>query len=759
MKRLLLICIIEICVSLLIDAGAQTIHCVNRPNDGEVTIYFKNPAYKIRDTVFPQIYNQAETFSWIKVNDEEFGIIDSVGMPCLPQITFDINLPENAIDITFRLVDSTLNIVHVNREIMPYQEDFCAEDTHTFFPFSINNTFYSSNDSFCPQRAVLSNPYRIRDKLGVSVTLFPYKYSPENSEINVLEELTLLIRYSLDGETEDSSVSTVFEDYYKSFFKNYIPSATSSAPPRYLIITPKIFSDDLEPFVKYKQSIGYEVEKIFIDSEDMSSEMVKSVIQARYDNIKYRPDYVLLVGDSVDLPPYQGDATGRDEDNPVTDLPYAQLDGDDLEVDVFIGRWPVSSNQELHNIIRKTVYMEMNTQQLAKRALFISGDDNSWWLIGDYMRYCFEVAHEYAIEETFEPEGYSCELRYQPYLNTVRDWMAWNPLIFAYSGHGSFTSMGRLYNKDYITDVFFSQCQNNTFPMVFSFACKTGNFAFYDSNRSRCIAESWIREELGGVTFLGSSVSTLTNSDIIIEKKIFGEAFFDANKRSIGKVIALGKRRYREYWSTTNSHAERFTKSYNLMGDPSLLVRGLACPSQFVINSDNIIVTDNKEYHAADRIVIGDGISLGTDSEMLLSAGIEVVFEDGFETTSNAEVEAWIENCSTRTRDMANVIPTGKSDGEKHLDETNDITISSFQLYPNPTSDDVIIEFSACDYGKAQMTICNLQGKIVYEKSIPITIVGKQSIPISLLNVVPYGEYVVTLLVDGQVYSKTIIIR
>ena len=53
----------------------------------------------------------------------------------------------------------------------------------------------------------------------------------------------------------------------------------------------------------------------------------------------------------------------------------------------------------------------------------------------------------------------------------------------------------------------------------------------------------------------------------------------------------------------------------------------------------------------------------------------------------------------------------------------------------------------------------NMQGIEVYEKNIPITTIGTQSINIPLSNIIPSGNYIVNLSVDDQVYKKTIIIR
>lgn len=61
----------------------------------QITVGFKLPAMQVIDTNLNEIYGVATNFKYIKIN-EDFGIIDSVGLPELPQLTFDLQVPNNA---------------------------------------------------------------------------------------------------------------------------------------------------------------------------------------------------------------------------------------------------------------------------------------------------------------------------------------------------------------------------------------------------------------------------------------------------------------------------------------------------------------------------------------------------------------------------------------------------------------------------------------------------------------------------------------
>lgn len=758
MKRIIIY--VVFCIGLSSWVDAQTIRCINNYDDNEVEIEFNLPQFQILDSTLPEVYGNTTKYNWISVDDEEFGIIDSVGMPCLPKLTFSINLPENAYNIICSLDDSSTFTLDLQREIIPYQEDFSADDSTFLFLFSQNNSYYSSIIPFYNQRFSISTPFQIREKKGVGITIFPFKYTPGSDKLDIMSFAKLRVKYSIEGEVSDYPVSPVFDEYYSAVFKNY-KSVGCSNEIRYLIVTASEFENNLAPFVEYKRNLGYTVSVEAISPTEMSSEAVKSLIQSYYNNVDLRPDYILLVGDSDKLPPAQGDCTGDSVDNPITDISYVLLEGDDLEEDVFLGRWPVGNSSSMHNIIRKTIYMEMNMKQLEKKALLVSGDHCSWFVPQFFWRRSFDVGNENVRVQSFIPNGFNCELRRQPYLQTVRNKMSWNPLVFVYSGHGGIRSMGKFYCDDnensYIIESTIDDFDNQTYPMVFSFACKTGNFAW----TSNCIGESWIRSSKGSVTYLGSSVNTLSNSDKVLEEGILGDTFTGSSDRSIASAIALGKNYYREYFfSWCENRRKRFTKSYNLLGDPSFRIRGTSCPSEYLITGDYLIVGDVKEYHAANRIYVSNGVTIASGEEMYLSAGEEIVFEDGFESVNGSELDAWIEGCNIV--DLAMINASTSSDGiiEEKTNDINDIIdVDSlpFQLYPNPTNGEFKIKFDANSTDDALFLMYNMTGKMIVEKTISIVCAGPQEISLSMEKSLPTGIYQVVLKIDGYTYYKKII--
>jgi hypothetical protein len=272
--------------------------------------------------------------------------------------------------------------------------------------------------------------------------------------------------------------------------------------------------------------------------------------------------------------------------------------------------------------------MEPHLHELPKKAKFIAGQESNGW-----MERQFEKGHNFAIEETFEPAGFECQKLHQSNLNEVKSALNDNPLYFIYSGHGYFTYLAGgsfdLYGND------LDNRSNHVFPFGFSFACLTGN---YGHNTSVAFAESWMRNQKGGVAYFVSSVNTYPNSDKAIEKKIFGETFDDSEY--LKGMIDLGMKGYwKRFWSWLNrKRTKRHMKSYNLLGDPSLKFNEIEPVSYFYLAGNDLFLSGSKVvYQAENNIQNEAGFVIYSGAEVTLIAGGEIRLQPGFHAKSGSE--------------------------------------------------------------------------------------------------------------------------
>ena len=470
-----------------------------------------------------------------------------------------INVPINSYGYKISVLEPKYEEISLKYDIVPVQEDL-KECKNKYS----KSDYYKSDGSNQPFPVLISEPFIVMGEKGVNVTIFPFLYNPQKNKLHVLTHAKFKISYSLTSKQEDYfEPSDIKKKYLGHFFANYENTLKSGNEfsGKYLIITDTAFEETITSFANYKRNIGYDVNVYTTATTGNTASSIKSFIQAKYDNTATRPDFVLLVGDYSKIPASCGNVN-YDIDDPISDLEYARLAGSDYFADVFLGRFPVDYTTELQNIINKTIYMEMNLHSFYKEAVFIAGaEDNNW------MQNQFENGHDYVISETFNPEGYTCYKLYQPSISSITDAINDNPLYVVYSGHGNASELVISDNKRfYISTI--NSLYNNIYPFVFSFACKTGRFSpfGYDDD---CIGEEFVTNLNGAVTYFGSSVETMVNSDKAIEKKIFGDAFTD--EQHISAIINLGMRRYWErFWSSLNENrTKRYMKAYNLLGDPS----------------------------------------------------------------------------------------------------------------------------------------------------------------------------------------------
>jgi hypothetical protein len=391
-RKLLTLLLLLISLTGFTQKNSSSIVSVSQSRNS-ITVSFNLPEYSISDTSVLKPYGISEAFKYIDI--EQLGIIDDVGYPQLPQLTVDLSIPQGASNFRVTASNTVAQTVLINRKIYPAQEDlkFNAD-------FQIDSKYYSSNGSQYNFTSQLSEPYVVFGADGISFSIFPFTYNPQLNRIVVLKQATFTITYSTSQQRSIKSeyTSNVKESYLSNVFENYeATQVRSDLGGRYLIITAPGYENTITYFANYKRNIGYEVNAVTTNTTGTGSSSIKSYIQAQYDNTATRPDFVLLVGDH-DAIPASGGSISYDINDPITDLHYSLLAGDDYFADVFLGRFSVSSSPELQNIINKTIYMELNMHRFSKKAKFLAGEgDNNW------MENQLENGHDYAIDYTFNP--------------------------------------------------------------------------------------------------------------------------------------------------------------------------------------------------------------------------------------------------------------------------------------------------------------------------------------------------------------------
>lgn len=704
-----------------------------------INISFRLPNYNIIDTCLTDLYGITEDFNYIMVN-ETFGIVDSISFPELPQLSFDLKVPNNASDFTISLINSYTNQVYLNYKIMPSQENYSLIDT--VYDFKMDTNYYLSDGGFLNSRALISEEFVIFGEKGLCITIFPFIYNPRLDLLTVLDSAKIQISYSTIGQIKDNYHSDVKNDYLGIFFKNYTKQNTASKG-RFLIIVPPLFINTITYFANYKRNIGYSVDVVSTNTIGNTANSIKNYIQQRYNSVLTRPDFILLVGDVNKIPAYEGNTSGDDINNPISDLGYSLLNGNDNIADVFLGRFSILDSIDLTNVINKTVFMETNWHRFEKKAKFLAGDDNNW--NSNYMKNQFEKGHNYVIPYSFEYLGYNSQKLYQPNQTSAVNGLNDNPLFYIYSGHGYFERLAGISFIIRYSDIF--TLNNTVFPIIFAFACKTGNFSF-----SSCIGEYFIRaKDKGAVAYFGSSVNSATNSDVVIEKKIFGDAFIGDTYLSI--MINNGMRRF-SYSYISKDKKKRYIKAYNLLGDPSLNIKGTSCLNNIVFNNiENFPNAAKVTYRASNNIETNNVFEIKSGANIKLIAGEKVILNHGFHVEHGA-------NFLAKRADCNNIIikSLNKNDNEKvNIIHENIINPTDFSVFPNPTNGDISICYTLENESSIIIDIYNVLG--ILEKNV-VSISKQQKglhyYNFSIKDLSP-ATYILFFKINDKIYSYKII--
>lgn len=506
--------------------------------------------FSLQPFEFTSVSAEGNEFMDIKIPG--YGLTPDVGMPALPQISFNLFIPsdEQKPTVSINSFDQSTQIL--NKKVYPKQMYWSRERSLSERPFVINSDYYSSTGIEKPL-VNISEPFVVGGVSGVMVTVFPFSYNPKDNKLSIINSATFEINFNVEFESPVNK-SEAYNEFLRNVLVGYEPTE-SLLSMRYLIITAPSFEAGLSSFINHKSAQGFTVDVFNTTTTGTTTTAIKAFIQARYDNPATRPEFVLLVGDVQHIPYWVGGGEGT----PSTDLNYVQLDGTDKFADAFIGRFSVTSTQELQNALTKSIYMENYIATLAKKNIFMASTDN-------YQ--ITEGTHNYVINTHFQPAGWENLKLYTVTHNATTqqliDALNANQRFAIYSGHGGETSWadGPVLSQSQVRSL------TNTvmYPFVYSFACVTGSYQIAES-----FGETWIRTTNGGSTFYGSSVNSYWDEDDILERRLIDAMFLEDLTR-VTPMFDKAKFDLATHYGGVTPTVLRYMEMYNLMGDPSMPV-------------------------------------------------------------------------------------------------------------------------------------------------------------------------------------------
>ncbi len=524
-----------------------------------------------------------------------------LGAPELPVCREKILLPSNAKNIELNIKSIEQEILSDSYYLPPVQKPAILSNINFKVPERVDEDpiVYNSSGPFPEKIVELKGVGNLRGMQSCDIIYHPFQWIPNKRKLIYNKSIELEINYSLEGSLSQRKPSRIESRIKRTIFlnsqgsKEYLEDDTVGID--YIIITDSSFVDEFKALLRWKREKGLRSRIVTTDSIYNNylgldhQERIRNFIKDMYQN--HNLLWVLLGGDTDIVPSRIAYAMNSeagfalDEDDLHADLYYSDLDGNwnenghvpwgeisdsvDLYPDVFVGRAPVDTEEEVNTFAVKVIRYEKNppTDYLNK-ALFLGEilwDDP----------YTDAGVGKDKIDSLYIPNWINLTKLYES-LNNERSEEVANSIndgqnLINHDGHAWYNCMGMGEDYFYRSDMD-ALGNGDSLSILYSIGCWAGAFD-YDA-----ISEHFINNPNGGgVAFIGNSrygwgspgYPGFGYSDRFDAS--FFSNLFDKKYTNIGLALAMTKADY-----IPRSREENVYRVHqyqlNLLGDPEMPV-------------------------------------------------------------------------------------------------------------------------------------------------------------------------------------------
>jgi hypothetical protein len=524
--------------------------------------------------------------------------IGTLGTPKLPAFKKLIEIPfgaEVSVKVkSYSVTEYKLADYGFSSPIMPVQPSLRKDQEASDVPFEFDAKVYQNDDFISPELASVEVIGVLRSYRIARVTVAPVDYNPVKGIIRVYNDIEVEVTFdkvdqALTEYVKTSTYSPYFDVVHQSLINTLggggypaHPDLTKY-PVKYLIVAPRMFENELQSFIEWKTQKGFKVVVAYTDVIGTTYSAIQTWIHAQYNAgtpTDPAPSFVLLVGDTPQLPSTMGSSSSK-----MTDLYYASVDGDYFP-EMYYGRFSATNSVQLLTQIAKTIYYEkyqFSDPGYLNNITLIAGADGTWnprigqatvaYGTGNY----FNAAHGFVNVNAFPTSPYTgC---YSPEKIAVA--------MINYTAHCSETSWGDPSLSQSAVNAFVN---NGKYPVAVGNCCLAADFGY-----SECMGETWQRGvNKGSVAYIGSSPSSYWFEDFYWSVGAFPlqgnnngyvptfaettwgsyDAPFNGDYVTTGGTVLVGNLAVTEvHIQNYPSHSSPlyYWQAYNVLGDPSLV--------------------------------------------------------------------------------------------------------------------------------------------------------------------------------------------
>lgn len=473
------------------------------------------------------------------------------GLPALPSKIMQFILPQNS-NPTISVISS--KYTDLNYEIAPGRKAMMLKEAAPYSKFNIDPI--KTYSGFWPKNAHNGLDIQIyRQQPIAEIKINPIIYNHLTKTVRAYTEIELRINFDENSDigeiylepgsmlNPNSTLNPYFQTINSYSFHPEIGSS-KKVSNGYIILSVPEFKETLYEFVKWKKKLGYNVIELYDDK--WTPKKIKSAIKT-----KYQEDpsilYLLIVGnhkkvcaDTVSIPNFNDPIYERVL---ISDYLYGCLDGEnDIQPELYRGRWPVDNTYDLQRIIDKTIWYEQSPSK--DESFYKHGTNFSYFEDGrtnhphdgeedgifvrtcedvrDYLQnhYDFTIDRLYSLTSSglqywpsawnswytqFAP--FSDELKYPNYKwdatpDSVINAVNKGSLFLMFTGHGWNNAWEYGNSQTFTRNDIVKMNNCNLLPLIISMTCLSGNHS-----KSPCLMESFLTKNNGGTFATFSSTN------------------------------------------------------------------------------------------------------------------------------------------------------------------------------------------------------------------------------------------------------------
>ncbi|MEI6696336.1 MAG: C25 family cysteine peptidase [Bacteroidota bacterium] len=588
------------------------------------------------------------------------------GAPDLLKISTSLIIPDDA-EMQAEVISKSFTD-YPNINIAPSKGNLYRNFDPSQLPYIFGKK-YTENRFFPGQLAELQTPYILRDYRGQTLAVYPFQYNPVTKVLRVYKDL--MVKISRIGKSKVNVFSRTpstlkIDNEYCQIYKNqFLNSASVNAKytpvneqGKMLIICYETFMPAMQALVNWKNISGIPTEMVSFTNAGSTSAAIKTYISNYY--TVHGLTYVILVGDVAQIPTFTVSGGGSDNT-------YSYLTGSDHYPEIFVGRISAENISQVQTQVQKILAYEKNpstSSNWLNKGIGIASDQGP----GDNNEYDYQhirairtklLNYQYTnCAELYDGTQGGLDASGNPTATMVVNEINNGAGIIYYTGHGSDNSWG---TTGFSNTNIASLTNTSSWPFIFSVACVNGNFT-----AGTCFAETWMRatyntQPAGAIATLMSTINQSWNppmcgQDAMID--LLTESLAGNSKHSFGGITMNGCMKMNDNYTTAG---DEMTDTWNIFGDPSLIVRSDTAKTMAVTH--NSVIYIGATSFTVNCNVEGARITLSTNNlsfaSALVSNGIATFNFNALTSQDSITVVATAYNCIPYTGHVNVIIPSG----------------------------------------------------------------------------------------------------